>query len=185
MEDELVIKRKLLFDGEGLGDERRLNLLQKMIAKWILCNEPEEDNLNVFNRICFQLSAVEHSRRKSELLKKTNRKDLDRYESYKNDLERNISDINKTIEASRSLLSEVKKFKQQKLNYDLIAREISSEPSRAETSKNLEDVRVNLLEMKNIETKVNAEWSVLRKHCSLIVTTANQLNSVIEDSKYE
>jgi THO complex subunit 7 len=42
---EDVIRRRLLIDGDGTGDDRRLNLLLKSFIKW--CNAPQspEDDM--------------------------------------------------------------------------------------------------------------------------------------------
>lgn len=48
---EDVIRRRLLIDGDGTGDDRRLNVLLKTLIKW--CNttdEKPEDRLEL--RIC-------------------------------------------------------------------------------------------------------------------------------------
>lgn len=48
---EDVIRRRLLIDGDGTGDDRRLNVLLKTLIKW--CNttdEKPEDRLKL--RIC-------------------------------------------------------------------------------------------------------------------------------------
>lgn len=46
---EDVIRRRLLIDGDGTGDDRRLNVLLKTLIKW--CNstdEKHEDRLDFF-----------------------------------------------------------------------------------------------------------------------------------------
>ncbi|XP_008487137.1 THO complex subunit 7 homolog [Diaphorina citri] len=68
MADEEVIRRRLLIDGDGTGDDRRLNLLLKSILKY--CNSPddtpEEKQVNV-DRMLLQLTQCEHAFEKSRL----------------------------------------------------------------------------------------------------------------------
>lgn len=40
---EEVIKRRLLIDGDGTGDDRRLNLLVKSFIKWVNTNDSAEN----------------------------------------------------------------------------------------------------------------------------------------------
>lgn len=40
VDDEAIIKRRLLIDGDGTGDDRRLNVLLKTYIKW--CNSSDE-----------------------------------------------------------------------------------------------------------------------------------------------
>ncbi|XP_008474143.1 G2/mitotic-specific cyclin-B3-like [Diaphorina citri] len=64
--NEEVIRRRLLIDGDGTGDDRRLNLLLKSILKY--CNSPddtpEEKQVNV-DRMLLQLTQCEHAFEKS------------------------------------------------------------------------------------------------------------------------
>lgn len=49
---EDVIRRRLLIDGDGTGDDRRLNVLLKTLIKW--CNstdEKHEDRLEFFGNL--------------------------------------------------------------------------------------------------------------------------------------
>ena len=38
-----IIKRKLLIDGDGLGDDRRINIMLKTFFKWCSTNENDEE----------------------------------------------------------------------------------------------------------------------------------------------
>lgn len=156
-----------------------------MIAKWINANNSNEENQSIFNTLFSQISAMEHARRKSELMKANYQKESIRYQEYKEELEANINVIKNAIDSSKVLLLEVRSSKQQKLNYDLIAKDISLEPSRAETSECVKELQNGLLKMKKNDTNLKKEWSIWRKHCSVIVTTANQLNSIIDKMKFE
>ena len=40
---EEIIRRRLLFDGEGTGDERRINVLLKTFLKFCSSNETPEE----------------------------------------------------------------------------------------------------------------------------------------------
>ena len=41
--EENVVKNRLLFDGDGNGDDRRLNMLLKLTTKWAHATNPNGD----------------------------------------------------------------------------------------------------------------------------------------------
>ena len=41
--EENVVKNRLLFDGDGNGDDRRLNVLVKLTMKWCHATNPNGD----------------------------------------------------------------------------------------------------------------------------------------------
>ena len=41
--EENVVKNRLLFDGDGNGDDRRLNMLLKLTTKWAHATNPHGD----------------------------------------------------------------------------------------------------------------------------------------------
>ena len=43
LDSDKIIKRKLLIDGDGLGDDRRINIMLKTFLKWCSSNESDEE----------------------------------------------------------------------------------------------------------------------------------------------
>ncbi|XP_023026871.2 THO complex subunit 7 homolog [Leptinotarsa decemlineata] len=183
MSDEKIIRRKLMFDGDGTGDERRINFLQKMILKFILIPNDSQDEMRVmYHKICCQLSAVEHSRKKSELVKQTYDKQIKSYKAYQEAMENNIGNVKKAIGVSTALLADVKYTKVHKLNCDMIARDIEGQPSREETTKQSEELSKQIMQLNDIKTKLNKEWLNCRKQFKVITTSANQLQELLNKS---
>ncbi|KAG5865269.1 hypothetical protein JTB14_029674 [Gonioctena quinquepunctata] len=183
MTDEQIIKRKLLFDGDGTGDDRRINLLQKMIVKWILTKyDTEEEIKAMHDKIWWQLSAVEHSRRKSELIKMGCDKQLNSYKAYLKEMGNNIANVKEAIEASKVLLAEVKYAKHHKVGYDLIAKDIKAETSREKTTRTVEELTKQLSQLDELKIKLNNEWSNHRRQFRVIATSAKQLQVILENN---
>ncbi|XP_057671447.1 uncharacterized protein LOC130903396 [Diorhabda carinulata] len=182
MNDDVCIKRKLIFDGE-LGDESRVNKIQRMVCKWLITNyNSSEENQLMYNEICYQLSLLEYSKRKSLLVQKNYQEEFSRYQKYINEMEKNIKDITKTIESSKTLLSDVENIKNRKINYEMIARDIVMEPSREETCNYIEQLEQNLVMNRLIEKQLEEEWSNCKKHTTIITSTSVQLKSIMENS---
>lgn len=110
---EEVIKRRLIFDGDGTGDDRRFNLMLKMITKFINAGEETpEDAQQRYDKILAQLSMIEHARRRSELVTKSNDEQLLKYQKLYGDYEDKIRDIKKEIAKQRIELEKAKTIKQ-------------------------------------------------------------------------
>lgn len=62
--DELIIKRRLTADGEGVGDDRKINLLLKTFTKW--CSSTSDPSSDV-QSVCKAMESCEFSVLKSEL----------------------------------------------------------------------------------------------------------------------
>ncbi|KAJ8962282.1 hypothetical protein NQ318_018261 [Aromia moschata] len=184
MTDEQIIKRRLIFDGEGIGDDRRIYLLQKMIAKWILTeNASKEENEMMYNKILLQLSLLEHSRQKSEIIKLKNERQLQQYQKYENEIIKNEETIKNTINTSKLILTEVKCEKHQKLNYDMIVKDIVEQPSRVDTTALVKQHQLNISKMKDSQKRLKNEYALWRKHFSVLITSANQMCVLLDELK--
>ena len=65
-EEEEVMRMRLLVDGDGLGDDRRLKMMLKALVKW--CNSDNEDQASceqTYQRMLTQLASIEWSMSKS------------------------------------------------------------------------------------------------------------------------
>ncbi|XP_018574431.1 THO complex subunit 7 homolog [Anoplophora glabripennis] len=176
MTDEQIIKRKLLFDGEGTGDDRRINFFQKMIAKWILTDSSsQEENENMYNKILLQLCLIEHSRQKSDLVKLRNDRQLQQYKGYHVEIEDNIVNIREAINTSKIVLAMVKCEKHQKLNYEMIVKDIVEQPPRIETALSVQQLQLNINTIKESQQKLKNEFIIWRKHFLVLLTSANQM----------
>ncbi|KAJ8911073.1 hypothetical protein NQ315_015244 [Exocentrus adspersus] len=175
MTDEYIIKRKLLFDGEGIGDDRRINYLQKLLVKWILTDVSQDENKRVYNKILLQLHLIEYSRKKSELVKLNNEKQLRQYKDYQTEIENNIASILDAINISKILLAKVKYDKHRKLHYDMIVKDIVEQPSRIETTKTVEQLQLDLNNMRASQQILKNEFIMWRKHFTVLLSSANQM----------
>ncbi|XP_023023313.1 THO complex subunit 7 [Leptinotarsa decemlineata] len=184
MTDEEVIKRRLIFDGDGTGDDRRFNLLLKMIAKWVnTTDESPEENKQTYDKILVQLSIIEHSRRRSELVTKSNDEQLIKYQNLHAEYEKKIADIKEEITAQRLELEKAKTIKQNRIQYDLLARDIAAEPPRKEMNNQLVQLQKQLKELGEEKRRLVQKLDNRKKQFHVLSTSANQLQALLDEDE--
>lgn len=165
-----------MFDGEGIGDDRRINLLQRVVASWVSSkNTSELENLVMLNKCLSIIRAIECSWIKSDLMKKCIEKETELFKNFQNGTKKNIENIKETIDASKIILLEAREEKQHKLNYNMIAEDIATVPSRIETLDMVNEQNENILQLESEISKCNANWVRWRQHFRVIATSANEL----------
>ncbi|XP_050502691.1 THO complex subunit 7 homolog [Diabrotica virgifera virgifera] len=180
MSEEEVIKRRLVFDGDGTGDDRRFNLMVKMTTKLFNSDEHADDYMQ-YDKILAQLSLIEHSRRRSELVTKSNDQQLLKYQQLYGEYETKIHNIKEEIAQQREELNKAKIIKQNRIEYDLLAKQIAAEPPRTEMNKQLSLLQKNLKELGDERTLLVNKLDKRKKQFNVLSTSANQLQVCLTD----
>ncbi|CAG9865499.1 unnamed protein product [Phyllotreta striolata] len=182
MSDEEVIKRRLIFDGDGTGDDRRFNLMLKMITKFINSGEETaEESRQRYDKISAQLSMIEHARKRSELVTKSNDDQLIKYQKLFKDYEGKIRDIKSDIAKQRTELEKAKTIKQNRIEYDLLAKQISAEPARTEMNKKLLSLQKHLKDIGEEKRRLIQKLAKRKKQFHVLSTSANQLQFYLDE----
>lgn len=173
----------MLIDGDGTGDDRRLNVLIKSILKWSSTVEesPAEKHLTL-DKMLAQLCQCEFALKRSLLLSATNAKQLDKYQLLQTKLEEKIKEVKVLIEESKNNLSQAKVLKQNRMMYDLMAQSIEKHPARKETNKCLENLKAELHELHEEQKLLEQRLDLKRKQFFVLVSSANSLRTMLEDS---
>lgn len=136
-----------MIDGDGTGDDRRINVLLKSFIKW--ANNPEVDN-TLHERIISQLAQCEFAQKKSRLVSEMSQEELKNYEKLSKDIEVKIEEAKKSIDATKVELQEAKQIRKNRIEYDVLAKVINEQPDRRETNKKLETLKEELGQLKVI-----------------------------------
>lgn len=183
---EEVIRRRLLIDGDGTGDDRRLNVLLKTLIKWANTTEDSPtENHHMYDRMLSQLSQCEFAVKRSLLLTRTSKQQLEDYKNLQAKLENNILDVKNTIEESKKDLAQAKVLKQNRMMYDLLAQSIKEQPARKETDKKLADLKSELAELHDESRSLEQKLDMRRKQFHVLVSSANQLRAMLDDMNNE
>lgn len=142
---EEVIRRRLLIDGDGTGDDRRINMLLKSFIKWI--NSSDVDN-TLHERILSQLAQCEFAQKKSRLVSNMSREELDSYEQLSKEIEIQIEEAKEDIEKTKIELQDAKRVRKNRIEYDVLAKVINEQPDRLETDIKLATLQQELATLK-------------------------------------
>lgn len=138
---EEVIRRRLLIDGDGTGDDRRINVLLKSFIKWV--NSSDADNI-LHERMLSQLAQCEFAQKKSRFVSNMSQEELRNYESLSNQIEIEIEEAKKDIEKTKIGLEEAKRVRKNRIEYDVLAKVINEQPDRVQTNSKLNTLRNEL-----------------------------------------
>ncbi|KAK9878665.1 hypothetical protein WA026_023114 [Henosepilachna vigintioctopunctata] len=186
MSDEEVIRRRLLIDGDGTGDDRRLNLLLKNLTKWANSTESSHtDNQTVFDKLLWQIGLCEFSVKRSQILTRNSAKQLEKYHQIQTKFESEIAKTKESIEDSKTNLKQAKIWKQNQLMYDLLANTIVGHPARKETNAMLENLKSELKKLNDQRESLEQKLELRRKQFHVLVTSANHLRMMLEETNDE
>lgn len=179
---EEVIRRRLLIDGDGTGDDRRLNVLIKSIIKWSNATEETAPEKQLsFDKMLAQLCQCEFALKRSLLLNETNSRQMEKYKALQSKLEEKIKEVKVTIEESKNNLAQAKVLKQNRMMYDLMAQSIEKHPARSVTNKCLENLKAELQELHEEQKQLEQKLDMKRKQFFVLVSSANSLRAMLEE----
>ncbi|VEN49143.1 unnamed protein product [Callosobruchus maculatus] len=184
MSDEEVIKRRLIFDGDGTGDDRRFNVMLKLLTKWTNSSDNSSDeHKHTYDMILSQLNLIEHSRRKAQLVVRANNDQLSKYQQLHANFEKQINDIKEEIAKQKIELENAKKVKQNRIQYDMLARSIEAEPPRKKMNDQLTQLQQELKGLGEEKKKLVGMLDKRKKQFYVLSTSANQLRMYLEEDK--
>ncbi|PSN55326.1 THO complex subunit 7 [Blattella germanica] len=186
MGDEDVIRRRLLIDGDGTGDDRRLNVLLKSFIKWCnATNEPPGESQVVHDRMLAQLAQCEFALSKSRLSASMSAAELQNYENLSRQIETGIEAAKRDIESTKLEFQDAKTVRKNRIEYDVLAKVINEQPDRKETDEKLSQLRRELGSLEETREQLERKLDMRRKQFHVLVASIHQLQAMLDDSESE
>ncbi|KAK2874326.1 hypothetical protein Q8A67_021479 [Cirrhinus molitorella] len=184
--DDEVIRKRLLIDGDGAGDDRRINVLMKSFTKWCHSNFSPEEGLSQYQRMLTSLAQCEFSMGKTLLVYDMNLKEMENYEEIYADIEKSITSAHDKIAECKKEIQRAKRIRKNRQEYDALARVIKQHPDRHETLKQLEALDKELQQLSHIKENVEDKLELRKKQFHVLLTTIQELQQTLEnDEKME
>lgn len=181
---EDIIKRKLLIDGDGTGDDRRLNFISKNLRRWANSSDDSLiDNQATHDKLLAQLSSCEYSVRRSQLLEKNTIKQLENYRKIQDQFQQKIVQVKESIKQNKDNLVQAKIWKQNHMMYDLLAQSIAEQPARKETNGRLRNLQSELKKLHKEKEALEQKLDMRKKQFYVLVSSASKLQSMLEESE--
>ncbi|KNC33833.1 THO complex protein 7, partial [Lucilia cuprina] len=187
MTDEEIIKKRLLIDGDGTGDDRRLNMLLKQFLKWMYSkNDSPENNQIIYDRLMAQLAQCQFAAAKTERTSQMIDEELENYQKLSKTIEKNIEVAKLELEESKKELIIAKQIRKNKMEYDQLAKVIKQQPDRKETQKHIECLQKELAELNEKKLKLERKFEKRQKDFSVLMYAVRELEAqLVEDSSSE
>ncbi|KAK4815115.1 hypothetical protein QYF61_016623, partial [Mycteria americana] len=167
-----VIRKRLLIDGDGAGDDRRINLLVKSFIKW--CNSgSQEEGYSQYQRMLSTLSQCEFSMGKTLLVYDMNLREMENYEKIYKDIENSIT-------AAHEKISECKK---QILQAKRIRKNRQGKEQYLYLHWQLEALGKELQHLSHIKENVEDKLELRRKQFHVLLSTIHELQQTLENDE--
>ncbi|KAG8435864.1 hypothetical protein GDO86_007089 [Hymenochirus boettgeri] len=176
--DDEVIRKRLLIDGDGAGDDRRINLMVKSFLKW--CNSGVQED-GQYQRMLSTLSQCEFSMGKTLQVHDMNLREMENMRPY---ITREIAECKKQILQAKRIRKTGKNDIKHKSplfyffpEYDALAKVIQLHPDRHETLKQLEALDKELKQFSHTKEKVEDK----KKQFHVLLSTIHELQHTLEN----
>jgi len=184
--EEEVMRMRLLVDGDGLGDDRRLNMMLKALVKW--CNSDNEDAASceqTYHRMLTQLASIEWSMAKSRQAEAMNLAEQAHYETVHKEVEEGIVRAKTEIEETKEELAQAKLVRKNRMEYDALAKIIQSHPDRESSSQRLASVQEELAQLTQRETQLQENLETRKKQFHVLVSAIHQMQDLLAEDEEE
>ncbi|XP_061900492.1 THO complex subunit 7 homolog [Entelurus aequoreus] len=178
--DDEIIRTRLLIDGDGAGDDRRINLLLKTFTKWCNSTGSPEESFTQYQRMLGTLTQCEFSMGKTLMVYDMNLKEMENYETIYSNIEENITSAHEKIAECKKEIQRAKRVRKNRQEYDALAKVIEHHPDRHETLKQLEALDKELQRLSNTKENVDAKLELRKKQFHVLLSTIQELQQTLE-----
>ena len=173
-----VMKMRLLIDGNGAGDDKRLNDLLKGLIQW--CNSEDQQACELtYQRLLTQLAAIEWGMTKSRLTADMNNQERNNYSLLHKRVEDKILTAQRKIDETKAELLEAERICKNRKEYDALAKVVSTFPDRKTSQNRVEHLQAEwkLLEEKGV--KLDAKLEIHKKQFFVLISSIHQLQDLL------
>jgi len=178
------MKMRLLFDGDGQGDERRMNMLLKNIIKFSNSSGDGLDEKTVetqYQRMLGQLAGIEFNMTKSRLVTSMNKREETNYADLEKDIALGIEEAKKEIQETKLELERAKQIRKNRLEYDELGKEILEHPDRDSSQLRIQGIRTEQEQLRQREAQLEEKLRQRKNQFHLLISTIHQLQTLISE----
>ncbi|KAK2721360.1 THO complex subunit 7 homolog isoform X2 [Artemia franciscana] len=182
MNEEEILRRRLLVDGDGAGDEKKI---LGIFRDWVkLCTwkyESLEEFKNDEELLKFHLSQAEWNMLKTHLIIGMTSKEEKAYNSLHESIGKKIEELRNDILTAKKDLENAQIVRKQRMEYDSIAKLICQYPNRKEEEKQLKETRRQLADSERKLRDLDQKIELRTKQFMLLMDALYMLESTLEN----
>ncbi|KAL3851654.1 hypothetical protein ACJMK2_015383 [Sinanodonta woodiana] len=181
--DDEIIKKRLLIDGDGGNDDKRITNLLKTLIRWCHSSESDEESRLTCQRMLATLAQCEHTMEKSATVYHMNLKEQVNYDNLSREIEEKIQAAMEKINECKNELQQAKRIRKHRQEYDALAKVIQQHPDRQDTMKKLESLDKELAVLDGTKESLEHKLDMRRKQFHVLIAAIHELQSVIEEDE--
>ncbi|VDL75803.1 unnamed protein product [Nippostrongylus brasiliensis] len=179
---EEVLLRKLLADGEGTGEERRFQLLNNCLR---LLRNPATVNKAEAIKAMRLIDSLELSMRKQREIAEMSERQTKEYEEMADRVDKEIEISLEKMAQAKKELTAARLVRKNRKEYALLVGMIEDLPSRAETTRKLEDMQEELAQQQERQQQLEARLSERRNHLHALNIILANFQKLLADEDNE
>merc|ERR1712080_315216 len=186
--DEAVVRSRLLLDGDGTGDDRRLNNIAKTFIKWVTTKDDTEDadkakeeNHKQLSRLMASIAQCEWIENKSKMVQKMNGTEAENYEKLYEKIKNDISQAETQIKQTKEEVVQARKIRRNRMEYDALAKVINKNPDRATQGKKIKEIKADLESLRATEASLEDKLESRKKQFHVLVQSIHNLQALLDE----
>ncbi|XP_050221554.1 THO complex subunit 7A [Mercurialis annua] len=187
VDDDIIIKHRLLTRTTTTRGEPPLKKLQKKFTSFVLEVEKGDDNYNDCVRLSKafmqELTTFEIPLLKSRAVVDANLREKENFTELIDEINRQISQAQVDIEDLKKQLEESKIERQHKEECEAIRKLIATQPPRSETQKVIESLEKEIAALEAENTGSSRLLELRKKQFALLLHVVDELQNTIEEDQ--
>ncbi|ESO04836.1 hypothetical protein HELRODRAFT_78299, partial [Helobdella robusta] len=177
-----IIKRKLLIEGNGGNDEKRIANLLRTFIKWCDLSESPEDSNVTYQKMLSTLSQCEYAMFKSEQVYNMCLKEQENYKKLNDVIADEIEKAGAHIEKSKIELQQALNVRRYKEEYDAMAKVIQQHTDRGQLQKELKSIEEELVALEETRKLQRDKLDNRRKQFYVLIASCHELQRLLKGS---
>lgn len=181
LSDDEIARNKLLYDGEGFGDDKRITQLMRQIYLWQHANSKEEKDI-LYNKVLNLLADAEIQCNKYTNIHKTSNKEYEYYEELTKKLDESIEEKRQQIQDIKSDLNKAKIVRKNRMEYDPLVDKILSYPTREESLEKIAKIKRDTETLERYKEDLAQRLEQRKQQLEELITLAKSVHEkLVED----
>ncbi|KAI9251416.1 hypothetical protein BDA99DRAFT_575145 [Phascolomyces articulosus] len=179
MDDESMLRTRLEVD------DRMVRSLQKKISGWLMTlpTESVEASQNGYESLLLTLSTYQTSIERYPLLTNANSMDIEKYGHMVDQTVDAVGSTAQQISSLKDELKEAQKVRDNKLEYDKVAREIMKLETRDSYNQSIRDLQADIEMLKREKTNKEQAFESRKRNFGELINTVKELQRTVEEER--
>ena len=195
--EEEIIKKRLLLEGDSGTDDKQINKLVRYFVKWCHHHQQQQQQESngekqnggdeaescesMYEQLVATFHSIEFSLAKNELILDMNMREQNNYAQLYERIKVEIELAKKRIIESKFELQQARKIRKNRQEYDILAKQILNFPDRAEMQSTIRRLGDKVESLKKVEAEYYKKLDLRRKQFGVLLQALSALKNLIDN----